>query len=302
MGRVLTQTRLRAAPLNDYGRDMKIASLLASLIAGALCLPAVPAAAADWRPLDPENALVVDTTKGRIIVELIPEAAPAHVARMKTLAREKFYDGLIFHRVIDQFMAQTGDPLGNGTGGSSKPNLAPEFVFGRGPASPVVVVAQPLLTRGVWAGFIKSMPVMTEKDDMMIARASGTSETWGMFCPGVLGMARGSAPDSANSQFFLMRQISATLERQYTALGRVVIGLPVVRQLNVGEPPANPDKMLAVRVLADIPAAERPVVQVIDPHGDAFKALMKTAGVADAYERAACDIDLPVKVVDPKAP
>lgn len=76
---------------------------------------------------DPENALVLETTQGNIVIELRPDLAPNHVKRLKTLARENFYDGVAFHRVIDGFMAQTGCPHGTGTGGSSHPNLEAEF-------------------------------------------------------------------------------------------------------------------------------------------------------------------------------
>jgi cyclophilin family peptidyl-prolyl cis-trans isomerase len=76
---------------------------------------------------DPENTLVLETTKGRVLIELRPDLAPLHVERIKTLAREKFYDGVPFHRVIEGFMAQSGDPTGTGTGGSSHPDLRAEF-------------------------------------------------------------------------------------------------------------------------------------------------------------------------------
>ncbi|MEM7302278.1 MAG: peptidylprolyl isomerase [Pseudomonadota bacterium] len=76
---------------------------------------------------DPENTLVLDTTQGEVVIELRPDLAPSHCAHIKELARENFYDGVVFHRVIDGFMAQGGDPTGTGTGGSSKPNLKAEF-------------------------------------------------------------------------------------------------------------------------------------------------------------------------------
>ena len=75
----------------------------------------------------PEDTLVLETTKGTVVIETLPEKAPGHVARIKELAREGFYDGVVFHRVIDGFMAQGGDPTGTGTGGSDKPNLKAEF-------------------------------------------------------------------------------------------------------------------------------------------------------------------------------
>jgi peptidylprolyl isomerase len=76
---------------------------------------------------DPENTLLIETSKGPVVIELRPDLAPKHVERIKALAREKFYDGIVFHRVIDGFMAQTGCPQGRGTGGSDHPNLPAEF-------------------------------------------------------------------------------------------------------------------------------------------------------------------------------
>jgi cyclophilin family peptidyl-prolyl cis-trans isomerase len=76
---------------------------------------------------DPENTLVLETTKGRVVIALRPDLAPGHVERIKTLARQGFYDGIAFHRVIDGFMAQTGCPHGTGTGGSDLPDLKAEF-------------------------------------------------------------------------------------------------------------------------------------------------------------------------------
>ncbi|PPD29073.1 MAG: peptidylprolyl isomerase [Hyphomicrobium sp.] len=76
---------------------------------------------------DPENTLVMETTKGTVVIALRPDLAPKHVERIKALARQGFYDGIKFHRVIDGFMAQTGCPRGTGTGGSDLPNLPAEF-------------------------------------------------------------------------------------------------------------------------------------------------------------------------------
>ena len=80
---------------------------------------------ADYK--DPENTLLIETTKGPVVIEMRPDLAPNHVAHIKKLAREGFYDGIVFHRVIEGFMAQTGDPTGTGTGSSKYPNLKQEF-------------------------------------------------------------------------------------------------------------------------------------------------------------------------------
>jgi len=104
--------------------SVRILAFIAALacVAPALAQTKLPAG------LDPENTILIDTNKGRIIVKLRPDLAPKHAERIKTLAREKYYDGVPFHRVIAGFMAQTGDGQNfNGTGGSKYPNLPAEF-------------------------------------------------------------------------------------------------------------------------------------------------------------------------------
>jgi peptidylprolyl isomerase len=106
--------------------------LTALVVALVMVLPALAVAAPK---LDPQNTLIMDTTKGRVIIRLRPDLAPNHVARVKELTKRGFYDGTPFHRVIAGFMAQGGDPTGTGSGGSDLPNLKAEFTstnFGRG--------------------------------------------------------------------------------------------------------------------------------------------------------------------------
>ena len=105
--------------------------------------PATTVVLPEWRAVPAENLLVIDTTRGRILVELMPEVAPLHVERIKLLARRGFYDNVSWHRVIDWFMAQTGDPLGNGEGQSPYPDLKGEFTFRRDSAMPFAAVAEP---------------------------------------------------------------------------------------------------------------------------------------------------------------
>lgn len=156
--------------------------------------------AADARDL--ENTLYIELEHGRVLVELMPDVAPAHVARIKELAREGYYDGIIFHRVIPGFMAQTGDPTGTGTSGSGK-KLRAEF---------------------------SNVP----------------------FDRGVIGMARTSDPNSADSQFFITFQRAYHLNGQYTVWGKVVDGMDYVDAIAPGEPPRYPDKMISVKVAADV--------------------------------------------------
>jgi len=145
------------------------------------------------------NTLTMETTKGTVTIELKPDLAPNHVARIKELAGEGFYDGIVFHRVIDGFMAQAGCPKGTGTGGSSKPDLGQEF------------------------------------NDAPHVR-------------GTCSMARTNDPNSANSQFFICFDDARFLDRQYTVWGQVSEGMDVVDQLNKGEPPRNPDKIVSMTV------------------------------------------------------
>ncbi len=145
--------------------------------------------------------LILKLDTGDVTIELMPDKAPNHVARIKELAEEGFYDGVKLHRVIDGFMAQMGCPRGNGTGGSDKPNLAAEF------------------------------------NDVTHQR-------------GVCSMARAQDPDSANSQFFICFDDASFLDGQYTAWGQVVDGMENVDAAARGEPPANPTKIISMRVAA----------------------------------------------------
>jgi peptidylprolyl isomerase len=154
--------------------------------------------------LDKQNAIVIDTTKGRIVIKLRTDIAPQHAERIKQLARDGYYNNVPFHRVIEGFMAQTGDGKNfNGTGGSKYPNLKQEF---------------------------SSVP----------------------FKRGIVGMARTSDPNSANSQFFIMFADGSSLNGQYTVIGEVALGMDVVDKIKRGEPVVDPDKMVKVQVAADI--------------------------------------------------
>jgi cyclophilin family peptidyl-prolyl cis-trans isomerase len=152
---------------------------------------------------DPENTIVMETTKGKVVIELRPDLAPGHVERIKLLAREGFYDGIVFHRVIDGFMAQVGCPDGKGTGGSKHPNLKAEFS------------AEPHVR-------------------------------------GVCSMARSSMPNSANSQFFICFDDASFLDKQYTVWGKVIEGMDNVDKIKRGEPVQNPDKIVSMKVAADV--------------------------------------------------
>lgn len=179
------------------------APVAAQVTAAAPAPAAAPTLTPDQYIGVPEYMLYLDlSTGGRVTIQLYPHVAPAHVARVKELARAGFYDGLSFHRVIDGFMAQTGDPTATGTGSSQLPDLTAEFN------------ATPHLR-------------------------------------GTLSMARAQDPNSANSQFFIMFQPRFSLDRNYTAFGRVISGMEYIDAIQRGEPPPVMSRMIQVSVAAD---------------------------------------------------
>lgn len=279
--------------------NSRLAILAAALFMSAPAIaapPPTPAAPseADWRTPDPQNVLVIDTNKGRIFIELAPVAAPKSVAQVRDLARSGFYDGRAFFRVIDGFMDQTGDPQDNGQGGSTRPNLPAEFIFKRDGATPMTVINA---EGGRESGFIGSLPVMSQPFALAAMTVDHTVTAAPTFCAGVVGMARAQDPDSGNSQFFLMRDTQHNLDGQYTAIGRVIAGQDVVRSIKTGEPVAPPqDTMQKVRVLADIPAAERPSVRVIDTAGPWFAGEIPRVKAEKLVGLSPCDFTLPSQV------
>jgi cyclophilin family peptidyl-prolyl cis-trans isomerase len=260
---------------------------------------AAPAAtaSADWRTVAPENLMVVDTNKGRILVELSPQAAPMATQRIRQLAARGFYDGLKFHRVIANFMAQTGDPLGTGEGGSDLPDLPAEFSFRRGRDGFVQVPTAP----GAIYGLMGSLPVQTQPDAQMMVTADFKVDAHGLFCPGVMGMARAGAPNSGNSQFFFMTGRNANLDGAYTAFGRVLQGLDVVRSLKTGSDAqdgkvADPDVMTRVRMASDLPAGQAPVVRVATPQSQAYTRALAALQQSKGARLSVCDVEPIVEV------
>ncbi|MFW5641957.1 MAG: peptidylprolyl isomerase [Roseicyclus sp.] len=187
------------------------------LLFAACCLAATPALGTGLE-ID-----VAGDARGTIVIDLLEEVAPQHVERITTLASEGAYDGVVFHRVIDGFMAQTGDVefgrLGMdmryaGRGGSAYPDLPAEF------------------------------------SDIPYER-------------GIVGMARAQSPDSANSQFFIMFAPAPPLDGEYTVVGEVVSGMEVVDAIKRGRGRngaviGEPDRMVDVRVLEEDPVAPEP--------------------------------------------
>ena len=257
---------------------------------------------ADWRDVDPENTLQITTDYGTFVVEMAPEFAPLHVAQIKTLARQKFYDDLTFHRVISGFMNQTGDPRGDGTGDSALPDIKAEFTFRRAPDMVVAFVGQEMSVAGeVGTGFYKSFPVATKPASQAILTKDGKVDAWGLHCPGTTSMARGGHDvNSGNSQFFLMRAEYTSLNTQYSIWGMTVWGNEDLTKIKVGTKGETdgfvPDRMNTVRVVADLPEAERIPVQVMKTSSRSFDKYLNTLKRENGTYPKACDIKVPTRL------
>ena len=275
-------------------------SLLAAVVLAAAAASSHAQDAEVWRDVAPENLWVIDTTKGRVLVELAPDVAPQAVERIQTLTRQGFYQDHAFHRVIRNFMAQTGDPDGTGAGGSDLPDVPGEFSFRRG-RRPSFIETPTARPGPAIMGLYGSMPVWTQPDAQMFVTADNRVDAMAYFCPGVAGMARSSSPDSANSQFFFMTAYRSNLNGQYTPFGRVLQGLDVVEALKAGRDEddgavTDPDTMISARLAADIPEEDRPRAQVLDARSPRMAEIVQAA-VAERGDRlSVCDVVPPVRI------
>jgi peptidylprolyl isomerase len=274
------------------GRIPLLAALSAALLV-ASPVGAGPVRNQGWTPVDPEKLLVIDTTKGRILVAMSPDLAPRAVERVRLLAREHVYDGLQFHRVIEGFVDQTGNPNNRDGGVSSHPDLAPEFVarLAAGQFSPVRTASDSQ------QGFVGAVPVEAVSAAEAARSADGRVRLWGAYCPGVAGMGRQADPGSANSEIFFMRESSRRLDRDYTVWGKVVLGLDVVRAMAVGEPPTAPDRMVKVAVASDLAAADRPGIEIMDTRSKAFLKQAAKVRRTRGADFTICDLDLPARLI-----
>ena len=286
---------MKLAPLNFAPRKFVPMALAASAMALSFAAVAedatAPAAAAaeltvaaakadpaNWRQVDPENLFIFETTKGRILIEAFPEIAPKHYKQFAAIIRSGDYDGTSFHRVIDDFMAQGGDIFALKGRESGLPDIEGEFTFRRDPAAmPLEATIGPEDTAKF--GYIKGFPIGTQASFFAEMSVDGMVESYMPHCKGITSTARTDDPNSANSQFFLMRGQAEHLDRKYTAWGRVVVGEDVVKAIKHG-PDArdghvdNPDILTSAKVAADLPEGERPDVWVERTDGPVFRAEM----------------------------
>jgi peptidylprolyl isomerase len=259
-----------------------------------------------WRTVDQDNLMYIKTKHGTAIVELFPEIAPKHVAQIKALTGRGFYDFVTFHRVIDGFMNQTGDPTGTGTGDSDLPDIDAEFTFRRAPTMKITLVNKRAVDVNdpqdgtVDVGFYNGLPVATRPAMQAALTKDGKVEAWGLHCKGVTSMARSSEPGSANSQFFLMRDEYSSLDRKYSIWGNTVMGRDVLTKIKVGSKGENsnfvPDQMDKVTIGSAMPAGEQLAIQVLKTDSAAFKAHLTSQKMADGNYPDICDIDVPTRI------
>lgn len=261
-------------------------------------LQAITGAPADeWRGIDPENLLIVDLPAGPLYIEMRPDLAPKHVEQIKTLVRQGFYNGLNFHRVIEGFVAQGGDPKGDGTGNSDLPNIPAEFEHDTKENANFTVIGRD--RQAAHVGLIDGVPAAAQPESLRSLRTDRKVNIWGAHCPGVMSMARATDPNSANSQFFLViGDARASLDSRYTVWGWIVDGMNSARRIERGEPPKRPTPIVRMRIAADLPAAERPDIKVMKSDSPAFLKYLKDSGLVDetGFVKDLCDIKPPRKI------
>lgn len=234
----------------------------------------------DWRQLDPENTLYLELAAGRVVIELAPDFAPRHVANVKALAREHYYDGLAIVRAQDNYVVQWADPNAGRHQTTHKiehaqRTLPAEFERALDPKLPFTKLPD----GDVYApevGFSEGFPV---------ARDRHSGKMWLVHSYGMMGAGRDDPPDSAGGTelYVVIGQAPRHLDRNVTLLGRVVRGMELLSALPRGTGPMGfyekPEQCVpikAIRVAADVPAPERSAVEVLRTDTQTFQRLIES--------------------------
>jgi len=230
--------------------------------------------AGDWRTIDPENTLYLDLPGGRVIIELAPAFAPNHVANIKRLVRQGYFDGLAVVRAQDNYVVQWADPDGKRSLGGAAARLAPEFTRAIDGAPPFT----PLPDADTYA------PQVGFADGFPTARDPAAGQTWLTHCYGMVGAGRDNAADSGNGAelYAVIGQAPRLLDRNVTLVGRVVRGIDVLSVMPRGTAPlgfyATPAERIpirSIRIAADVPVAERLSLQELRTDSATFAALVQ---------------------------
>ncbi|MEO0551112.1 MAG: peptidylprolyl isomerase [Pseudomonadota bacterium] len=250
----------------------------------------VEAAPDDWRAVEPENLVIFQTSKGEILIELLPSVAEAHVDQFKAYVQSGLYDGTEFHRVIQGFMAQGGDVAATHGDDKMLEPMEGQFTFRRNPSEMVLDTIGP--ADSATGGYYKGFPIETQSQFLAEMSKDGLVESWIPHCPGILSTARTDDPNSANAQFFLISEEGQHLDKQYTAKGRVLIGLDVVLKIKLGPRPngfpiPNPDVLTSAKLVSDLPEEDRPEVFV---QKTSVQAWSDRLAAADQLNNEVCDL------------
>ncbi len=258
----------------------------------------------DWRTPDPANTLYLDLPAGRVLIELAPQFAPEHVANIRTLAREHFWDALSIYRAQDNFVVQFGDPDAGEPGarslGNAKGHLPAEF---ERPSAGLAFSTLP--DADGWArtvGFVDGFPA---------ARDTAAANAWMTHCYGALGAGRDMAADSSNGAelYVVIGQSPRQLDRNITLVGRVIRGMELLSATPRGPEPmgvyANPEQrtpIVSIRMASDVPAHMRERVQLLRTDSGTFAAVTEARRNRrdDWYKSSVghidlCNVPLPVR-------
>lgn len=247
---------------------------LAFLALVAIAFAGAARASSEWRDVNPENLVLIDTKYGRVVVEIAPSFAPNHAKRFQDLIRAKFYDGQSFYRVVDGFVAQGGIGEGDDKKTEAWPPLKAEYdAPDPGPSPFVSLRSADLFASEV--GHVDGFPT---------GRAPKDRRQWILHCPGTLAFARDNDPDTAGTEFYIViGHAPRRIDRQLTAFGRVLEGMQYLQKLNRGDPaiesgviqdPAMKDPIVRMQIAADVPEAERPAYQVMAVPSNAYAEFM----------------------------
>lgn len=265
---------------------------------------------ADWRPLDPENTLYLELPSGRVVIELAPAFSPEHALNIRTLVREKYFDGLHIIRAQDNYVVQWGDAEEDDAKaksiGSAKKELPPEFTVTLPKGTPFTVLPD----KDGYApevGFSNGFPA---------ARDPKTGQAWLTHCYGAVGVGRGNPPTSGNgsSLYAIISHAPRHLDRNIAVVGRVVSGIDKLSVMPRGTGPLGfyekaeqRTPITSVRLAADVPEAERSALEVMRTDSASFAAVAEARRnrhddwyVAPAGYIELCNVPIPVRPVAKK--
>ena len=257
----------------------------------------------EWRDVAAENLLMLETKRGFIAIELNPDFAPIHSARMRELASSGKYDGIQFYRVIDGFVAQ---------GGFQNEDLIAEWPSLANENDREITVASftPLGNKDLFTERVGHM------DGFPAARDAEMGREWLLHCPGAVAMARDTDPDSGGTEFYIVLDAQRYLDRNLTVFGRVIDGMEHVQALKRGDRavengviqlPETGDAIVSARIAAELPEQERIRYQVMNTNHAAFEAAKTSSRVREEeffYRKPPevldiCGFEVPIRQVDP---